>query len=208
MFTDFIKNYPEIINNPINYEEKINNLNNNINELEQDKKDLEMILNDKENEINHLKSNEDKYINEINNYQNEIEKLKKEKQENNKNIISNNDNKDKMILSLMEQIKAKDDIINELRKNNAKNQIDLKEDENLIPVIFQSIDSKIHYAFICKKTDKFHKIEDMLYEKYPEYLEIENYFTVNGNKINKSKTIGENKIKYSDIILLNTYDDI
>ena len=206
MFTDYIQNYPEIINNPINYQEKINNLNNRVNELEQDNNDLAIILKDKENEINHLKSNENNFINEIKNYQNEIEKLKKENQEIKKNNISKNDNKDKMILSLMEQIKAKDDTINELRKKNEKHQFDLKEEENLIPVIFQSTDSKLHYAFICKKTDKFHKIEDKLYEKYPEYLENENYFTVNGNKINKYKTMEDNKIKYSDIIILNTYD--
>ena len=172
MFTDYIQNYPEIINNPINYQEKINNLNIRINELEQDNSDLKIILNDKENEINFLKSNENKYLNEIGGYQNEIQKLKKENQENNKNNISNNDNKDKMILTLMDQIKDKDDLINELRKKIEKNQIDFKEEDNLIPVIFQSTDSKIHYAFICKKKDKFHKIEDMLYEKYPEYLEI------------------------------------
>ena len=206
MFTDFIQNYPQIINNPINYKEKVNELNNKINELEQDNNDLKIILEDKEKEINHLQSNERKYIDEISNYQNKIEKLKKKNEEYNKNNVSNNDNKDKMILSLMEQIKAKDDIINELRKKNGNNQFDLKVEDNLIPVIFQSADSKMHYAFICKKTDKFHKIEDMLYEKYPEYLEDENYFTVNGIKINKYKTIEENGIKYSDIIILNTYD--
>ena len=204
MFTDYIQNYPEIINNPINYLEKINNLNNRIKELEKNNNDLEKKLNDKENEIKTLKNNEDKYINEINNYKSETEKIKNENQENNKN----NDKKDKMLLTLMEQIKAKDDTINELRKRIDNSQINLKEGEkeNLIPVIVVTADSKVHYAFICKKTDKFHVIEDMLYEKYPEYLETENYFTVNGIKINKNKTIEENKIKYSDIIILNTYD--
>ena len=76
-----------------------------------------------------------------------------------------------------------------------------------MPIIFQSIDSKIHYAFICKNTDRFNSIENMLYDKYPEYLESENYFTVNGIKITKSKTIEQNKIKYSDIIILNIYDN-
>ena len=96
--------------------------------------------------------------------------------------------------------------INELKKINGKNKFDLKEGEYLMPIIFQSIDSKIHYAFICKNTDRFNNIENMLYDKYPEYLESENYFTVNGIKINKSKTMEQNKIKYSDIIILNIYD--
>ena len=46
-------------------------------------------------------------------------------------------------------------------------------------------------------------IENILYDKYPEYIEYENYFLVNGIKINKNKTIEQNNIKYSDIIILN-----
>ncbi len=70
-------------------------------------------------------------------------------------------------------------------------------------VIFISSDQKIHYSFICKNIDKFNKIENLLYDKYPEYEQSENFFTVNGNKIIKSQTIEQNKIKNSDIILLN-----
>ena len=76
-----------------------------------------------------------------------------------------------------------------------------------MPIIFQSIDSKIHYAIICKNTYIFNKVEKMLYDKYPEYLELENFFTVNGVKINKCKTMEENNIKYSDVILLNIHDN-
>ena len=75
-----------------------------------------------------------------------------------------------------------------------------------MPIIFQSINESIHYAFICKNTDRFINIENMLYDKYPEYLGSYNQFTVNGIKINKSKTMEQNKIKYSDIIILNIYD--
>ena len=75
-----------------------------------------------------------------------------------------------------------------------------------MPIIFQSINESINYAFICKNTDRFNNIENMLYDKYPEYLDTENYFTVNGIKINKSRTMEQNKIKYSDIIILNIYD--
>ena len=73
-----------------------------------------------------------------------------------------------------------------------------------MPVIFQSFDSKIHYAIICKNTGRFNMIENILYDKYPEYIENENYFIVNGKKINKNKTMEQNNIKYSDIITLNT----
>ena len=83
----------------------------------------------------------------------------------------------------------------------------IKEElKKYIPVIFQSVDNKIHYAFICKMTDIFNNIENKLYQKYPEYRETENYFTLGGKKINKCKTFEENNVKYSDIILLNIYD--
>ena len=153
--------------------------------------------------------------NEIKQYKNEIDNLKKQNfdlkkkiqlLENNKNNNTNIDN-NRVIESLEEQLKIRDNIIKELKEINGKNKNDLNYIDNLIPVIFQSIDYKIHYAFICKKTDKFHIIEEKLYEKYPEYIESENYFTVNGIKINKYKTFEQNNIKYSDIILLNKYDN-
>ena len=49
-------------------------------------------------------------------------------------------------------------------------------------------------------------IENMIYEKYPEYLETENYFTLNGKKINIKKSIEDNNIQYGDVILLNIFD--
>jgi len=55
---------------------------------------------------------------------------------------------------------------------------------------------------ITKNTEKFLKIEVKLYEKYPKYLETENYFVAGGNKINKYKTIKENNINNNDIVTL------
>ena len=72
-------------------------------------------------------------------------------------------------------------------------------------VIFTSLDNKIHYAFICKNTDKFIDVENKLYDVYPEYKKSENYFTVNGNKIIKSNSLAQNNIKNSDIIILHKY---
>ena len=77
-----------------------------------------------------------------------------------------------------------------------------------MPVIFQSIDSKMHYTIICKNTDRFNMIKNILYDKYPENIENENYFTINRIKINKNKTLEQNNIKYSDIIILNNQQSI
>ena len=48
----------------------------------------------------------------------------------------------------------------------------------------------------------------MLYDKYPKYLESENYFLVNAIKINKQKTLEQNKIKNNDVLTLqiNNFD--
>ena len=43
----------------------------------------------------------------------------------------------------------------------------------------------------------------MLYDKYPKYIESENYFLMNGNKINKHKTLEQNKIKNNDILIVS-----
>ena len=57
-----------------------------------------------------------------------------------------------------------------------------------------------------KNTEKFNVLENRLFEKFSEYKESENYFTFNGNKINKYMTIDENNIKNGDVILLNVFD--
>ena len=56
---------------------------------------------------------------------------------------------------------------------------------NLISVIFQSLQKNFQCSIICKETDLFVNVESSLYKKYPEYLESEQYFIVNGKKINK-----------------------
>ena len=83
-------------------------------------------------------------------------------------------------------MKIKENEIKDLKSNNSFN---LEPGEELLPIIFVSNDQKIHYAFICKNTDKFSVIEIKLYEVFPDYLENKNYFCVNGSKINRYKTI-------------------
>lgn len=114
------------------------------------------------------------------------------------NNNANNINLNK-INELLEQLIFKE---NELKEFKSNFPFNIKNGEKLMPVIFQSVDKKVNYAFICKNTDKFNIIENMLYDVFPEYIDSENYFFVNGNKINKNKTFEQNNIKYSDIILM------
>ena len=82
----------------------------------------------------------------------------------------------------------------------------IKEGEKIMCVIFVTGNHEIHYPFICKDKKKFNELENLLYEKFPKYKETENFFTVNGNKVNKSKTLEENKIKDGDVVLLNVFE--
>ena len=77
--------------------------------------------------------------------------------------------------------------------------------EKSISITIITINQKLKFSLSCNKKDKFVKIEELLYERYPEYMETENYFLINGNKINKFKTLEENGIRNNDIIVLCKY---
>ena len=159
--------------------EKIKNieLNKKIKQLENKNKDYEQKINLLERELNKYKS----------------------KTENNKIKVSKDIQNNNAINSILE----KDKEIKELRLKLSRYPIQLEEGEKLISVIFVSSDQKVHYSIICKNTSKFSIIEGKLYEEYNEYEELETYFTVNGRRINRHKTLDDNKIKNSDIIMLN-----
>ena len=76
------------------------------------------------------------------------------------------------------------------------------EGEKLISIKFVSVNQDIDYDIIAKNTEIFSKIEHILYEKYPKYIESENYFLVHGSKLNRHKTLKENKINNNDVITL------
>ena len=82
----------------------------------------------------------------------------------------------------------------------------LSPGENLISIKFISCDKNINFSTLAKLNDNFSKIENILYNNYPNYKKYENYFLVNGRRINKYNTIEENGIKNNDIITLKTID--
>ena len=84
----------------------------------------------------------------------------------------------------------------------------LAQGEHLISVKFISVDQNItNFIAVAKNTDSFSRLEEKLYKEYPEYKDTENYFLVNGNKINRHKTLEENRIKNNDTVTLTVLDD-
>ena len=104
--------------------------------------------------------------------------------------------------SLSKRIFEKDNEIKILKAKLSRFPFELNESEKLISVTFSTRDENIYYSIICKNTDKFNIIENKFYKAYSEYAETDNYFIVNGNKVNSSKTLEYNKSKNNDIIIL------
>ena len=80
---------------------------------------------------------------------------------------------------------------------------EIKPGDKIIAALFISSDQKITYAISCKNTTPFVRIEEKLYEEYPEYKDTENHFIHNGNVIKRFKTVEENNIKSGKPIILN-----
>ena len=148
---------------------------NKIKELENKIKNLELIIKEKDNVIN-------KYNNKIKELKNIIKQLElifKEKD----NIINENNNKIKELKNILNNNYI--NRIKELEKEIVKyKNYCLLPGEKLITIKFISIDQTIKFNTFAKITDNFTKLEASLYEYYPKYKDTENYFLVNGRKVN------------------------
>lgn len=159
-------------------------------------------------------------IKKINNWENLIDEIEKifKYQLKNKKVLFIFEEEIWKTIKIHWQKKSFNDNNNSNKKNNEDILLDIKDDpnekikklleefrKNSINIIFKSVDQKINYSLDCKETDKFNNLMYLLYEKYPDYKKVKNYFMVNGLKINKSYTIKENGIKNDDVIMLNLY---
>ena len=151
---------------------------NEISNLKNYIKELERKLKEKENIINEEKIENEKLINKI-------------------KFFENNSNN----YSLSDRILELDKELNKFKSYC------LSPGQKLISIKFISTDQMINnYTIIAKNDDKFSKIEDILYEQYPNYKESDNYFILKGNKIKRNKTLEENNINDNDIIMLSIND--
>ena len=159
-----------------------------------------------------------------NNYNTEINELKRqlaeEKDKNQKLIdknkileeklafLNNENNKIKELNKQLENNLAQK--INELQKilsdkNKNKDYYDLSSlgpNDKVIAVNFVSMGNNDigHYNLICKNRDLFIRLEERLYNDFPQFKEHETYFEVKGKRIKRFKTLEQNLIKNNDII--------
>ena len=155
---------------------------------------LKNMINVKKSEIN----DKDDIINDL---KNKIKDLQK--------VIANSYENSK-VMGLMEKLVTKEESLkkmeSEIKEMKSRYPFELLEGEKLMTVNIICLDQNITHSIICKNTHKFIYIENILYEIYPELADSENYFIAGGEKINKYKTLDENKIKDNEIINLQKFD--
>ena len=88
-----------------------------------------------------------------------------------------------------------------MEKDKVKELTDVEN--QIFAINFISVDQTIHFPIACKKTDRFNLLEEKLFKEYPNYNNIDIYFTANGKLIDREKTLSENGIKNGDTIILN-----
>ena len=191
-FTSFIPNYKnnsQINNNQIKNNKSLNKNENNKN-----------LVNNYEIQINELKR-----------------QLNEEKNKNQKLIIENNNLKN-LIQKYEITIKSLKDEINkkniEIEKYNLDKQSEdyitsLKPGEKIMCINFVSMGTNDigHYALACKNTDLFVRLEERLYNDFPQFKNYETYFEVNTRRIKRFKTLEENNIKNKNIINMFIIDN-
>ena len=172
--------------------EKNNNqiLNKKILELEEKNRNLEKLL------------KEEKIRNNILIKENARLKEEKDKNPNNYNNYYNSN----LNIDITKALLEKDKMINELNNKLKRYPFELNEGEKLISLIIY-LPNQAQFSMICKNTEKFHKIEERLYEKFEKYKETDNFFLFYGKKVSRFNTLKENFIKDGDIIQMKIYGD-
>ena len=155
-------------------------------------------------ELNSEQTKNYKLSNENANLKQKISQLQFQLNSQNMNNISNiqNNSYDKLI----NLINEKENIIKNLKEKIKRYPFVLEKNEKIMSIIFSSVNQKVNYSMVCKNTDTIHKLEEKLYEEYPNLSERENYFLCKGKLLNKFQSFETNHIKNGDIILLNQND--
>ena len=222
-----LKNKNTILIEELNEEKKkVKKLNNKIKLLEDSLpkdinlekiKELEEIIEKQNIELEQLRNkvntDNNNYLKAVeeneneNNNENENENNNENENENNNENDNNNNVNDNNIDNENDNNIDNENDNNNNIDNENDNNIDEEQNENaeeeLINMNFISNDEKIHFTTKGKKTDLFVLLEEKFYNKYPEYKDSDLEFTVNGNKVNISKTLEENQIKNGDNIIFN-----
>ena len=177
-----------------------------------------------------IDENENKNLENIS----QIEELKKqlndEKNKNQKLLYENQSLKEKIKQLSLEigKLKLLEDKIKFLEKNIIEKNIEIQKyktenfiksdddsiksihpGEKIIGVNFVSMGTQDigHYNIVCKNTDIFIRLEEKLFNDFPQFKDYETYFTVKTKRIKRYKTLDENNIQNNDIVNIFIIDE-
>ena len=155
----------------------------------------------------------------INNNNLDLDKISQLEKENKelKNKLQEEKDQNFEYLKQLQELKAKYQISSLEKEKNLENQINnnildfrnLNIKEELLSIKFVSIDMDniTKDSFICKNTDLFIKVEELLYEYFPILKKYDTSFFIRGRKIRRFKTLSDNQIKNNDVIHISINDD-
>ena len=183
--------------------------------------DLNKLVNlnkNKENDAIKLKEELQKKDKIIKEKQEEINKLNKKIIEDDKKNKEQMKKKDNILKEKREQIsrlellikKQKDELVQKTKRTNILESAiplpyrhTIQEGEELICVLFLTLDHSFFHAFICKSKQVFIDLEAKLFEEISEeYRRTTNVYTANGRGINRNKTLEENGIRNESLIYI------
>ena len=193
-FTSFIPNYKN--NSQINNNQIITKNNKSLNKNENNKNlqnDYEIQINELKRQLNEEKNKNQKLMEENNNLKKKIEKYE---------II---------IKSLKDEINKKNIEIEQYKLDKQSDDYitSIKPGEKIMSINFVSMGNNDigHYSLACKNTDLFVRLEERLYNDFPQFKNYETYFEVNTKRIKRFQTLEENKIKNKNIINMFIIDN-
>ena len=149
-------------------------------------------------------------------FESEINRLKQllDKEKNkNKILVKENSNLKQKIEFLnikIEKLKTLEKNINDnniMRNEYSFNSINPGEKILAVNFVSMGINDIGHYNLICKNNDLFVRLEERLYNDFPQFKEYETFFNVNGKRIKRFKTMDENNIKSNDVITIFINDN-
>ena len=123
------------------------------------------------------------------------------------NINISNNNNLSLIKKLQNNINEKEQELYQLKNNLNSSQLKTNTENKWgFAISFRSIDQTINYPMICNAKDTLSRLEEELYNEFPQYKDYNTYLTCNGIILKRFKTIGENNIKKGAAILVNIYE--
>ena len=179
-----------------------NNSNNNfvINQLKNEIEDLKKQLNYKEQIIMQQNST-------IINLQNQLNNIRDDSQNMN-NLPNLINQKEQEIISLKKELLNKEKEILAIKKNSYTDSSSLNfQGGRAFAISFETTDYRINkHPISCRNDSIIARLEEELYNEYPEYKDYNTYLTCRGTVLKRFKTIEENGIKKSDAIIVHIYE--